>query len=79
MSRKIKRPSLPENLPLVNFSEIFNLEDPYIEQVEIANCTITLTDTRLVEFKGVRFRNVQFDQMTENILKWGLLVVMEII
>jgi hypothetical protein len=79
MSRKIKRPSLPISLPLINFMEVFDPEEPYIEQVEIAYCVITLSDTRLIEFKGVRFRNVQFDQLTENILKWGLLVVLEII
>lgn len=79
MSRKIKRPSLPESLPLINFMEVFDPEEPYIEQAEIADCVITLSDTRLIEFKGVRFRNIQFDQLTENILKWGLLVVLEII
>lgn len=59
--KKRVEPQVPKLLDQQTFDASFDSEDPYIEYVEIRDCVVTMHDIRRLEFKTVRFVNVQFE------------------
>lgn len=55
------KPNVSSEEKSVDFWEVYDPEDPYIEEVVIEDCTISGLDAEGIEFMDVIFRNVRFE------------------
>src|SRR5690625_6908183 len=57
----INRPKIQDDLPITNFYDVFDVENPFISHVVISDCEINLEFNELIEFSNVKFVNVNFN------------------